>query len=174
MLDDLGHRSVRVLDGGYVAWVAAGLPVTTGIPTPAPVRLTLADAWRRVVDREALVTLLGRVALVDARAPERYRGDIEPVDRLPGHIPTAVNLPLAGNLGPDGRFLDPIELRARFDPLGGEVVTSCGSGVNACHHALAMRVAGLPAPLLYEGSYSDWTRAGMPVATGDQPGAMPR
>jgi len=173
MLEDLGHRSVRVLDGGFVAWTAAGLPVTTEIPTPPPGHLTLADHWTRVIDRDGLVARLGRVALVDARAHERYRGDLEPVDAHPGHIPTAVNLPLAGNLGPDGRFLDAATLRARFAPLGDEVVTSCGSGINACHNALAMRVAGLPDPLLYEGSYSDWTRSGLPVATGDEPGAMP-
>jgi len=173
MLEDLGHRSVRVLDGGFVAWTAAGLPVTTEIPTPPPGHLTLADHWTRVIDRDGLVARLGRVALVDARAHERYRGDLEPVDAYPGHIPTAVNLPLTGSLGPDGRFLDPATLRARFAQLGDEVVTSCGSGINACHNALAMRVAGLPDPLLYEGSYSDWTRSGLPVATGDEPGAMP-
>ena len=173
MLDSLGHASVRVLDGGFVAWVAAGLPVTTAIPTPDPGRLTLSARWMRVIDREGLVARLGRVALVDARAPERYRGDVEPVDAYPGHIPTAISLPLAGNLGPGGRFLDADALRTRFAPLGRDVVTSCGSGVNACHNALAMRVAGLPDPLLYEGSYSDWTRAGMPVATGDEPGSPP-
>jgi thiosulfate/3-mercaptopyruvate sulfurtransferase len=176
MLDDLGHRSVRVLDGGFVAWAAGGLPVTTDVPSPtrAPGPLTLARRWSRIIDREALAARLGGVALVDVRAHERYRGDLEPVDRVPGHIPTAVNLPLAGNLEPDGRFLAAAALRARFEPLGGEVVVSCGSGVNACHSALAMRVAGLPDPLLYEGSYSDWTRSGMPVATGDEPGTMPR
>jgi thiosulfate/3-mercaptopyruvate sulfurtransferase len=173
MLEDLGHRSVRVLDGGFVAWKAAGLPVTTEIPTPKPGRLTLAHHWTRVIDREGLIPRLGRVALVDARAPERYRGEVEPVDAYPGHIPTAVNRPLSGNLGPDGRFLDPATLRARFEPLGTDVVTACGSGINACHNALAMRVAGLPDPILYEGSYSDWARAGMPVATGDEPGSMP-
>jgi thiosulfate/3-mercaptopyruvate sulfurtransferase len=173
MLDDLGHRSVRVLDGGFVAWTAAGLPVSTAIPEPVPGRLTLATRWTRVIDREALAGRLGSVSLIDARAHERYRGDLEPVDRLPGHIPTAVNLPLAGNLGADGRFLDAASLRARFALLGHDVVTSCGSGVNACHNALAMRVAGLPDPLLYEGSYSDWTRSGMPVATGDEPGDPP-
>ena len=173
MLDDLGHRSVRVLDGGFVPWAATGLAVTTDIPTPSTGRLTLARRWTRVVDREGLLARLGSVALVDARAPERYRGEVEPVDAYPGHIPTAINLPLVGNLEPDGRFLPPDRLRERFASLGAEVVVSCGSGVNACHEALAMRVAGLPDPLLYEGSYSDWTRSGMAVATGDEPGAMP-
>ncbi len=173
MLDDLGHRSVRVLDGGFVAWSAAGLPVTTAIATPEPGHLTLARRWNRVIDRATLTSRLGSVALIDVRAHERYRGDLEPVDAYAGHIPTAVNLPLAGSIGPDGRLLPPDALRERFAPLGDEVVASCGSGVNACHAALAMRVAGMPAPLLYEGSYSDWTRCGMPVATGDEPGSMP-
>ncbi len=174
MLDDLGHRSVRVLDGGYAAWAAAGLPMTTEVPAPAQRgSLSLADHWSRVIDRDGLVARLGRVALVDARAPERYRGDTEPVDAYPGHIPTAVNLPLPGNLGADGRFLARAVLYERFSPLGEPVVVACGSGVNACHNALAMRVAGLPDPLLYEGSYSDWSRSGMPVATGDEPGSLP-
>lgn len=175
MLDDLGHRSVRVLDGGFAAWVAAGLPTSAEEPAP-PARsasLHLAGHWRRTIEREALVARLGRVSVVDARAHERYRGDLEPVDLIPGHIPTAVNLPLPGNLGADGRFLEPSALRARFEALGPNVVASCGSGVNACHNILAMRVAGLPTPLLYPGSYSDWTRSGMPVATGDEPGSMP-
>jgi thiosulfate/3-mercaptopyruvate sulfurtransferase len=110
------------------------------------------------------------VGLVDARAPERYRGEVEPIDAVPGHIPTAISLPTAGNLGPDGRFLAPEVLRARFEALGDEVVSYCGSGVNACHNALAMRVAGLPDPLLYPGSYSDWAGTGMPIAAGDEPG----
>ncbi|MDP2350257.1 MAG: rhodanese-like domain-containing protein, partial [Chloroflexota bacterium] len=135
--------------------------------------LHLRDRWTRTIDRDALAGRLGRVALIDARATERYRGDLEPVDAAPGHIPTAHSRPTAGNLGPDGRFLAPDVLRARFEPLGDEIVTACGSGVNACHNALAMRLAGLPDPLLYPGSYSDWAGAGMPIATGDEPGVMP-
>ena len=112
-----------------------------------------------------------------ASAP-RYRGEVEPIDAYPGHIPTAVNAPTDGNLvEPAGRFLAPAELRAgsRACGVGGRgrrgatrrpVVTSCGSGVSACHASLAMRVAGLPDPILYVGSYSDWSRAGEPVATG--------
>jgi len=173
MLGSLGHRSVRVLDGGYGAWAAAGLPVTTEIPTPTPGTLKLADHWTNVIDREELAARLGSLGLIDARATERYRGDLEPVDALPGHIPTAISRPLAGNLGPDGRFLGAEALRARFAGLGEPVVTSCGSGITACHNALAMALAGLPDPILYEGSYSDWARSGMPIATGDEPGAMP-
>jgi thiosulfate/3-mercaptopyruvate sulfurtransferase len=173
MLDDLGHPRVSVLDGGIGAWTAIGGPVTATVVEHAAGRLRLRDRWSRTIDRAELVARLGSVSLIDARATERYRGDVEPVDAAPGHIPTAVSRPTAGNLGPDGRFLDPEVLRARFDRLDGEVVTSCGSGVTACHNALAMRVAGLPGPLLYPGSYSDWAGSGMPIATGDEPGVMP-
>jgi thiosulfate/3-mercaptopyruvate sulfurtransferase len=174
MLDCIAQViSVRVLDGGLAAWTAIGCPTTAEVPAYPPGRLTVRGGWTRTIDREALIARLGTVALIDARAPERYRGDIEPVDAVPGHIPTALSLPTAGNLGPDGRFLAPEVLRARFEALGDDVVSYCGSGVNACHNALAIRLAGLPDPLLYPGSYSDWTRSGLPVATGDEPGTMP-
>ena len=173
MLDDLGHSRVSVLDGGIAAWTAIGGPLTAAITAYPRGRLNLHDRWTRTIDRDALAARLGSVSLIDARAPERYRGDVEPVDAVPGHIPTAVSRPTAGNLGPDGRFLAPEVLRARFDTLGPEVLTYCGSGVNACHNALAMRVAGLPDPLLYPGSYSDWAGTGMPIATGSEPGIMP-
>jgi thiosulfate/3-mercaptopyruvate sulfurtransferase len=115
------------------------------------------------------------VRLLDARGAPRYRGETEPIDAYPGHIPTAVNATSDRPLGPDGRFLAPSELRDLFTALGadgseGEVVTSCGSGVSACVNALALRVAGLPDPLLYPGSYSDWSQHGLPVAVGDEPG----
>jgi thiosulfate/3-mercaptopyruvate sulfurtransferase len=172
MLDDLGHPDVGVLDGGFSAWVAAGGPVTSDVPTYPPGRLTLRNEWSRIVDRDAVTRRLhaGDLALVDARAPERYRGDVEPVDPVAGHVPGAINVPFAGNLGPDGRLLPPADLRRRYEDLGPQVAVSCGSGINGCHDALAMRVAGLPDPLLYPGSYSDWSRAGLPVATGDEPG----
>jgi thiosulfate/3-mercaptopyruvate sulfurtransferase len=185
MLDDLGHPDVHVLDGGIGAWIAAGLPLTTDRPRWPPVTLALAEHWSRVIDRETLADRLGDVVLLDARAPERYRGDVEPIDPVAGHIPTAVNAPTTGNLAGDGRFLPPGALAARLaalgaggsgpdesEPGGSDVVTSCGSGVTACQNALAMRVAGLAAPLLYVGSYSDWSRSGMPIATGPAPGKL--
>ncbi len=177
MLDDLDHPDTAVLDGGIGAWTAAGLPLSTEKPAWPPARLDLAPQWSKVIDRTALVPRLGSVVLLDARAPARYRGEVEPIDPVAGHIPTALNAPLDGNLGRDGRFLPPEALAARFEGLvgaGAEVVTSCGSGTNACQNALAMRLVGLPDPLLYPGSYSDWSRSGMPVATGPEPGEPPR
>jgi thiosulfate/3-mercaptopyruvate sulfurtransferase len=170
MLDDLGHHNVRVLDGGLAAWAAIDGPLTSAVTSYPAGRLTLRGSWTGTIDRAALASRLGSVTLIDARAPERYRGEVEPVDAVPGHIPTAISLPTAGNLGPDGRFLAPEILRARFEVLGDDVVAYCGSGVNACHNALAMRVAGLPDPFLYPGSYSDWAGSGMPIATGAEPG----
>jgi len=199
MLEDLGFGAdagggghgpggALVLDGGFQAWTSAGLPVTTGVPVLAPGVLHLGGSWRRVIDREALKGQLGDVLLLDARGGPRYRGEIEPIDPVPGHIPTAVNAPIDGNLGSDGRFLSAGALRTRFDRLreaagaaglvaaadpGAGMVTSCGSGVSACHNALAMRIAGLPDPLLYPGSYSDWSTAREPVAVGPEPGNPP-
>jgi thiosulfate/3-mercaptopyruvate sulfurtransferase len=179
MLDALGHRGVAVLDGGLPAWEAAGLPLTTEVPSYPPARLSaLAGAWPRTLDREALKRRLGSVVLLDARAAPRYRGEVEPVDRVPGHIPTAVSAPTNGNLDPDGRFAPPARLREQFAAVGvtgsKDVVTSCGSGITACHNALAMRVAGLADPILYPGSYSDWSASGEPVATGPEPGSPPK
>jgi thiosulfate/3-mercaptopyruvate sulfurtransferase len=178
MLDDLGHDDVAVLDGGFGAWVAAGYPVSRDIPSLEPARLELADRWQKTIDKAGVVAGLGRNVLLDARGGPRYRGETEPIDPVAGHIPTARHAPSDGNLGPDGRILDPEALAARFRALGadgseGPVVTSCGSGVAACFNSLAMRLAGLPDPLLYPGSYSDWSRTGMPIAVGPDPGEPP-
>ncbi len=175
MLDDLGQQRVAVLDGGYPAWVAEGLPVATEVPVFPIARLELAARWVKTIDRDGVAERLGGIVLLDARAGPRYRGETEPIDPVPGHIPTARNAPIAANLGPDGRLLGASELAARFraldaDGASGPVVTSCGSGVSACFNSLAMRIAGLPDPLLYPGSYSDWSRSGMPIAVGSEPG----
>jgi thiosulfate/3-mercaptopyruvate sulfurtransferase len=177
MLDVLGHREVAVLDGGIEAWTAAGGTLSTEAPSWPPASLHLAEAWTGVISREELKARLGSLVLLDARAAARYRGDVEPVDPVAGHIPTARNAPVDGNLA-DGRFRPPAELAERFRTLGadgsaGPVVTSCGSGTSALHHAIAMRLAGLPDPILYVGSYSDWSRSGEPIATGDDPGEPP-
>ena len=162
MLDDLGHDAVAVLDGGYPAWVAARLPVETAERRYPAASLSLGPEWRKVVDRDGLRARLGSVTLLDARGAPRYRGEVEPIDPVAGHIPTARNAPTDGNLAPDG-LSSAAELATRFGRLGadqGEVVTSCGSGVSACMHALAFRVAGMPDPILYPGSFSDWSRSG--------------
>jgi thiosulfate/3-mercaptopyruvate sulfurtransferase len=193
MLEDLGFGAdgrggVAVLDGGFPAWVAAGYPTTAAVPVPAAGSLHLATAWRRVIDRGELRGQLGSVLLLDARGAPRYRGEVEPIDPVAGHIPTAINAPTDGSLGTDGRFLPPDALAARVTGFridataagiaaagapDAEVVVSCGSGVSACHLAIAMRIAGLPDPVLYPGSYSDWSRAGEPVAVGPDPGSAP-
>ncbi len=170
---------VAVLDGGIAAWQDAGGELTTEIPVLPPAELHLDEAWTRVIDREDLRARLGSVVLLDARGGPRYRGETEPIDPVAGHIPTARNVPVDANLvEPNGRFLAPDILADRFaelgaDGSGGPVVTSCGSGVSALHHALALRAAGLPDPILYVGSYSDWSRSGEPVATGPLPGEPP-
>ncbi|HEY3522855.1 MAG TPA: sulfurtransferase [Candidatus Limnocylindrales bacterium] len=174
MLDDLGHREAAVLDGGIDAWVEAGGELTAEPADWPATALHVRGRWSRVVERDALRARLGEVRLVDGRAVERYRGDTEPVDPVAGHIPTAISAPVTANLE-NGRLLPPAELRRGYESLGlaaagPEVVVACGSGVNATHHALSMRLAGLADPTLYAGSYSDWSRSGLPVATGDDPG----
>jgi thiosulfate/3-mercaptopyruvate sulfurtransferase len=188
MLDNLGFGRrgtpgewVGVLDGGLKSWVESGRQLATDAPSakPAPQGLSLAERWHGVIERDELKGRLDAVTLLDARAPERYRGETEPIDPVAGHIPTAVNAPFGRNLAEDGRFRSPEELRREFASLGivggsgPDAVTSCGSGTSACHHSLAMRVAGLPDPILYVGSYSDWSRSGEVVATGAEPGALP-
>jgi thiosulfate/3-mercaptopyruvate sulfurtransferase len=184
MLDNLGHNrpgrgGVAVLDGGWRAWTEAGLPVSTEEPasSPLPPTLHLDDRWTNVILRDDLRDRLGSLVLLDARAAPRYRGEVEPIDPVAGHIPTAISAPWDGDVGPDGRLLPRDSLRDRFASLGisddSTVVTSCGSGTSAALHSLAMRVAGLPDPILYVGSYSDWSRSGYAVATGPEPGAPP-
>ena len=173
MLDRLGHREVGVLDGGLAAWSDAGGAVTALAPTHLRATLTLATEWPGTLDRDALLAAGSELDLVDLRAAERYRGDVEPVDRLPGHIPGARNQPAATLLDDRGRLLPPDRLGARLRAPDGRVgqrmVLSCGSGVAACLGVLAARLAGLDEPLLYPGSYSDWSAAGLPIATGDLP-----
>ena len=115
----------------------------------------------------------GETLLLDARAGERYRGETEPIDPRPGHIPGAVSAPFAGNLGPDGCFLEPDALRARYESLGAAerpTVAYCGSSLSATHDLLAMELAGIAGAKLYEGSWSDWSSdPARPAATGALP-----
>jgi thiosulfate/3-mercaptopyruvate sulfurtransferase len=169
LLEWFGHRRQSVLDGGLQAW---GGPLSIDMPrVPAGDFRAAAPDRSRVLDVAAVGELKG-VPLLDARAPERYRGDTEPIDPKAGHIPGALSAPWTGNLGLDGRFKAPGDLRRRFADLGAGAgaVAYCGSGVNACHELLAMRVAGLPDGRLYAGSWSDWSNRDLPVATGSDPG----
>jgi thiosulfate/3-mercaptopyruvate sulfurtransferase len=168
-----GHDRVALLDGGFAAWTAAGLAVSSEVPSRVPADFEIRLRSDLVVDAEEVDALRGRSdwAIVDARAPERFRGDVEPIDPVAGHIPGARSLPFAGNLR-DGKFLPPEELRQRFvDALDGvpmeRAVAYCGSGVTACHHVLAAAQAGLPGLRLYPGSWSEWIANGeRPVAKG--------
>lgn len=177
LLRHLGHERVAVLDGGYPAWRRARLPVTDEVPAFPPATFTPRARAGGTIERSELLDRLGEVVLLDARDPERYRGETEPVDPVAGHIPTARNAPFRHNLGPDGRFLPASELAERYRALGvglgASVVASCGSGVTACHDLLALEVAGLGEGILYPGSWSDWSAAGLPAVTGPDPGEPP-
>ncbi len=177
MLRQMGHDEVSVLNGGWAAWTAAGLPIETSPSTYPPEEFTPQLRHGGSIERDALLQSLGSVLLLDARAPERYEGITEPVDPIAGHIPTARSAFHGGNVTDDGHFLSPDLLRARFEALGAgagtTAVTYCGSGVTSCHNVLAMHLAGLPEPLLYPGSWSDWSTERYPVATGPDPGEAP-
>jgi thiosulfate/3-mercaptopyruvate sulfurtransferase len=170
-----GHVGrAAVLDGGMAAWTDAGLPLTTEAPAHPPARWTPGEPRDDVVDTDAVAGMLaGDTILLDARAGERYRGETEPIDPRPGHVPGAVSLPWASNLGPDGRFLKPDELRRRYAALGAgsrPVVAYCGSSLSATHDLLALELAGLPPGRLYEGSWSHWSSdPARPAATGPDP-----
>ncbi|WP_133480204.1 sulfurtransferase [Cognatilysobacter segetis] len=173
MLRLWGHEAAAVLDGGWSAWQAAGGAVETGES-----RVADAGPYAGVFDDTRLLQTDDVVALrpedgvvVDARAAERYRGDVEPLDRKAGHVPGALNRPFASNLD-GGRFKSPSRLRAEFDALldgrpAASLVASCGSGVTACHHLLALEHAGLRGARLYTGSWSGWIEDdARPIATG--------
>ena len=173
MLRWLGHARVFVLDGGFAAWTAAGgevstAPVATVPAPPYPDRPPLVGS----VDATELARRIGRSIVLDARSVERFRGEKEPIDRVAGRIPGALNRFHGGNLAPGGKFKAPDELRREFEAtLGGrppaEVIHSCGSGVTACHNLLAMEHAGLGGSLLYPGSWSEWSaEPSRPIARG--------
>jgi thiosulfate/3-mercaptopyruvate sulfurtransferase len=166
MLKWAGHDAVAVLDGGLQGWQAAGGDVRSG-PEPShfQTNFELAAPLRRLVTTDEVVRGLGQPGqtLVDARGPQRFRGEVEPVDPVAGHIPGALNRPFATNLGPDGRFKPPQQLHAEFeqllagrDPAG--VVLYCGSGVSAVPNVIAMELAGFTPAGLYAGSWSEWSR----------------
>ena len=162
-----GHRDVRLLDGALAAWRAAGGEVESGVSVPAPGDFTSRPGAMPVVDADDVP---GVGVLVDARAPERYSGEAEPLDPVAGHIPGAVNVPTARNLTGDGRLRTPEELREIYAAVGAvagaDVAAYCGSGVTATLDVLALEVAGVRAAL-YPGSWSGWiTDPGRPVTSG--------
>ncbi len=171
----LGHREAALLDGGIQAWRKAGYPASREPAVAQPGRLSLRESLVGEVDAEAVLAALGRGdrLILDARTPERFRGEVEPFDPVAGHIPGAVNRPLQCNLRPDGRFKPAEVLREEYLALlagraPAAVIHQCGSGVTACHNLLAMEMAGLPGGLLYPGSWSEWCAdPARPVALGD-------
>jgi thiosulfate/3-mercaptopyruvate sulfurtransferase len=174
----LGHDSVAVLDGGLQAWQAAGQMLDTAAPAPAARGDFNAGAPLAVtVDAQHLLANMkgGEQVVVDARSPDRYRGENETIDPVAGHIPGALNRFFKDNLTADGRFKSAHTLREEFAAVIGQkqpehVVLQCGSGVTACHNALAMEVAGLHGSALYAGSWSEWCAdPSRPVATGANP-----
>ena len=177
MLRWLGHRKALVLDGGMRRWMQLGLPLDEKIPSHPPGNFVAHPHPEFVVGAQEVLTASGNGTslILDVRAPERYRGDVEPIDAVAGHVPGARNHPFTTSLGADGRFLPAAGLRAALeDRLGGMpaqgTIAMCGSGVSACHLLLAMDVAGLPGARLYAGSWSEWSRdPSRPVARGDAP-----
>jgi thiosulfate/3-mercaptopyruvate sulfurtransferase len=183
LLRYFGYERVRVLDGGFGAWQAAGEPVSTEDVAADPGDFAAEPGHLPVLDAAAAAEVARSGILLDARAPARYRGETEPIDPVAGHIPGALSAPTAENVDSAGLFRSVAELQARFANLGihdsgdvgGEaqlVGAYCGSGVTATHEVLALELAGIPAAL-YVGSWSGWiTDPARPVATGPQPGNM--
>ena len=169
----LGHTAVAVLDGGYPAWEAAGLPLTDQLPAPQSGHFVAQPDMSMICPLEQVAGVVSEGLLVDARTPERFRGEQEPIDPVAGHIPGAVNRPLQLNLTTDGVFKSADLLRhewldfiADYQPQ--QIVHYCGSGVTACHNLLAMEHAGLSGAKVYPGSWSEWIRDPQrPVATGE-------
>ncbi|MGP3982830.1 sulfurtransferase [Streptomyces sp. KR80] len=174
MLRWAGHEDVRVLDGGLSAWTSEGHPLTTEVPAPDGGGFVPRPGGVPLLSADGAAALARSGVLLDARAGERYRGEVEPIDPVAGHIPGAVSAPTTENVTEDGRFRPAADLRERFASLGaGEDATVgvyCGSGVSAAHEVLALAVAGIPAAL-YVGSWSEWSSDPQrPVATGADPG----
>jgi len=170
----MGHAAVAVLDGGWGQWLQEGRAVSPEVPPPAPPAFTVRPPLVEWISSAALqdAMLHQTVQVLDARVAERFRGDVEPIDAVAGHVPGAINRPLQHNLAADGRFLSAAELRRQFTALLGpisprQVVHMCGSGVTACHNLLAMEYVGLSGSRLYPGSWSEWIRdPSRPVAKG--------
>ncbi|MGR9053783.1 MAG: sulfurtransferase [Gammaproteobacteria bacterium] len=174
LLRCLGHERVAVLNGGIRQWQREGLALTTALPTieARSFRAYIDDRMWLSADQLRNGLARNAVTLIDARTPERYRGEQEPIDPVAGHVPRAVNRPFQLNLDVSGCFKDATALQGQFKQIAGDrkpeqVVHMCGSGVTACHNLLAMEYAGLKGSKLYAGSWSEWIRnPNRPVATG--------
>jgi thiosulfate/3-mercaptopyruvate sulfurtransferase len=171
LLRYFGHPDVRVLDGGFSGWLAAGYAIERGETAAEPGDFVARPGGMPLLDASGAAAMGRDGVLIDARAPERFRGEHEPIDPVAGRIPGAVNVPATELIGADGRFLDPDALRARFGAVGvsddAPVGSYCGSGVAASHQVLALELAGYRGAL-YVGSWSEWTTdPGRGVATGE-------
>jgi thiosulfate/3-mercaptopyruvate sulfurtransferase len=176
MLRWMGHDAVALLDGGFAKWMAEGRPTRPGVEVRGHRRLVPHLRPEMVVTAADVAALAGKAdwRLVDARAPERFRGEVEPIDRVPGHIPGAVSIPFQENVDAQGTFRSPEALAERFRSAIGSVdpshiVNYCGSGVTACQNILALEHAGLQGSKLYPGSWSEWSSdPSRPVARSDE------
>jgi thiosulfate/3-mercaptopyruvate sulfurtransferase len=162
MLRWVGHDAVAVLDGGFAKWTAEGRPVSADVPRLPPSAFPIRVRTEMAIDVGTIAKKPRKRLLLDARAPARYRGEQEPIDPVAGRIPGAKNRFNNDNLAPDGTFKKPELLRDEFEKIlsgknSNEVINYCGSGVAACHNALAMEVAGLPGSRVYIGSWSEWS-----------------
>ncbi|MCY4778924.1 sulfurtransferase [Sphingobacterium sp. UT-1RO-CII-1] len=174
MLSALGHEKVQVIDGGFQIAKALDYPISNGQETPRAPSSYQADQWTLpqvdISTIEKYTQEQGSV-IIDVRDENRYQGLHEPIDLIAGHIPTAINIPLSLNLDADGRFKTAEELRKLYTPYFknqniNKTAVHCGSGVSACHTLLALKIAGLPLPALYVGSWSEWSRNEKPIAKG--------
>lgn len=164
----LGHDQVAVLDGGIKAWIEAGYEVSSIAAQYAPTNFKASPRPQMVMDADAVAQRPAGTILIDSRAPERYRGELEPIDPVAGHIPGAINRNWLESLEASGRFKPGAAQAERFAGLDGEIVAYCGSGVSATVNLLALELIGKPARL-YAGSWSDWVSdKRRPVALGDE------
>ena len=175
MLQSVGHPAVQVLNGGMDAALQAGFASSSKTEAPEDVPVYEVDHWiLPLADLQEVkkATHDGSALIIDVRDAARYRGETEPIDLIAGHIPTAINIPFTENMDTDGLFLSPNTLREKYEQALGDrtaeqVVVHCGSGVTACHTLLAMDYAGMELPKLYVGSWSEWSRRDLPIATGE-------
>jgi thiosulfate/3-mercaptopyruvate sulfurtransferase len=167
MLRLVGHKAVAVLDGGFGTWLSEKRPVQSGIESRTPARfptpIDIHYNWIVSAEEVNLLRQNSDILLLDARAPERFKGEVEPIDTVAGHIPGAVNRFHGANISADGKMKSSEILRSEFKNILGsippsKVVVYCGSGVTSCHHLLAMENAGLKGARIYIGSWSEWIR----------------